>query len=192
MAKLKDATRDQHQNLENVVNVMNKLFDKKDYENLISKFYQFYSSIEPLIPADELSAAGFNFELRRKTQLLETDLAALGRADIIASHKGIWNEVPPTDTAAKAFGACYVMEGATLGGQVIMRHLKQHLDISVENGGSFFNSYGERVGPMWKEFCSILTAFAENNGADDEIVESAKQIFDSFARCFSKSSVAVA
>jgi heme oxygenase len=92
--------------------------------------------------------------------------------------------VPTLDTAAKAFGSIYVMEGATLGGQIITRHVKEHLDLTPENGGAFFNSYGPMVGPMWKGFGTAITAFAEKADADDEIVDSAKETFDAFRESF--------
>lgn len=192
MGKLKEATREQHENLESIVDVMNKMFNRDDYKTLLTKFYRFYSTVEPLVAINDMKAAGLDLDARRKSHLLEADLNALGSSDEAARIKGTWNGAPTIDTTAKAFGACYVMEGATLGGQVIMRHLKQHLDITPENGGSFFNSYGERVGPMWKEFIAITTAFAETANADDEIVESAKRTFDSFANCFAESATATA
>ena len=186
MAKLKEATREQHENLENVVNVMDAMFTREDYERLLTKFYTFYSSIEPRVAANSLKDSGFDFDARAKTPSLERDLTNLGVFDDVKHLGGSWTDLPNLDTPAKAFGSCYVMEGATLGGQIIMRHLKQHLDLTPENGGSFFNSYGERVGPMWKEFCAIATEFAEKNGDDETIVNSAKETFDSFARCFAE------
>ncbi len=192
MAKLKEATREQHDNLEQVVDVMNKMFSIDDYKTLLTKFYRFYSTVEPLVGINDMKAVGLDFDARSKVGLLEADLTALGLAETASQIKGTWSGAPTIDTTAKAFGACYVMEGATLGGQVIMRHLKQHLDITTENGGSFFNSYGHQVGPMWKEFIGITTAFAEGANADDEIVDSAKKTFDSFANCFADTATATA
>lgn len=186
MAKLKEATREQHENLENVVNVMDNMFDRKEYEKLLTKFYRFYSSIEPKVGANDLKAEGFNFDARAKTPSLERDLKNLGIFDDVKHLAGSWTDLPVVDTTAKAFGACYVMEGATLGGQIIMRHLKEHLDLTPENGGSFFNSYGAQVGPMWKEFIMITTQFAEKNDDDEPIVNAAKETFDSFGRCFAE------
>lgn len=186
MAKLKEATKEQHENLEGVVDVMNKMFTREDYERLLTKFYKFYSSIEPRVAANRLNDSGFDFEARRKTPSLERDLANLGILENVKHLEGSWNDLPELNTSAKAFGACYVMEGATLGGQMIMRHLKDHLGLTPDNGGSFFNSYGAQVGPMWKEFCAVTTEFAEKNGNDEETVTAAKETFDSFARCFAE------
>ncbi|MBK7392751.1 MAG: biliverdin-producing heme oxygenase [Chloracidobacterium sp.] len=190
LGKLKEATREQHENLESVVGVMDKLFKREDYERLLTKFYKFYSSIEPRVGQNDMQAEGFDFEVRRKTASLESDLKNLGIFDDIKSVAGTWDDLPTLDTPAKAFGACYVMEGATLGGQIIMRHLKEHLDLTPDNGGSFFNSYGHEVGSKWKEFCGVITAFAERQGDDETIVEAARETFDSFGRCFAQTSAA--
>lgn len=190
MAKLKEATREQHENLETLVDVMNKMFTRQDYELLLTKFYKFYSSIEPRVAENRLVDSGLDFDSRLKTPSLERDLRKLGIFENVKHLAGSWTDLPVLDTAGKAFGSCYVMEGATLGGQIIMRHLKQNLDLTPENGGSFFNSYGENVGPMWKQFCAVTTEFAARNENDDEIVNSARDTFDSFARCFSETAVA--
>lgn len=184
MAKLKEATREQHDDLENTVNVMDRLFSLEDYQMLLTKFYRFYAAIEPRVAANDLQKAEFDFDARRKTPLIERDLNALGVLDDVRGKVALWEELPRLDTTAKAFGSLYVMEGATLGGQVITRHLREHLDLTPERGGAFFNSYGPNVGPMWKSFGATLTAFAGSGGSDDEIIESARNTFDSFRNCF--------
>ncbi len=45
LAKLKESTRDQHNALETVVDVLNKSFTSPDYRELLTKFYRFYSAI---------------------------------------------------------------------------------------------------------------------------------------------------
>jgi heme oxygenase (biliverdin-IX-beta and delta-forming) len=192
MTKLKEATREQHEHLEEVVGVMEAAFNREDYGRLLTKFYKFYSSLEPRFDAAGLRVHGYDLDARRKVPSIESDLKSLGIFDKIAGSAGTWLDVPDVASPAEAFGALYVIEGATLGGQIITRHLKQNLGVTFENGGSFFNSYGDRVGPMWKDFCAVTRDFAERHGGEDRIIESARKTFDSFARCFGQSSAAVA
>src|SRR5262245_32466583 len=142
LAKLKEATREQHENLEGTVNVMDQMFSAEDYKKLLCKFYRFYSAIEPQIDKLDLASAGYDFNERRKLPKLEQDLRALGAWDE-AQGLAKWEGLPELGNNAAGFGSLYVMEGATLGGQIINRHLKQHLGISPDNGGAFFNGYGE-------------------------------------------------
>jgi len=186
MAKLKEATRDQHENLENTVDVMGEVFSLENYKKLLTKFYRFYAAIEPKVAENDLQSAGFDFEARRKTPLLEKDLEALGILETVRSEVPLWNGLPDVSTLAKAFGSIYVMEGATLGGQVITRHLEKDFGLTAENGAAFFNSYGASVGPMWKSFKETLTAFAEKNGDDHPIIGTARETFDSFSKCFAE------
>jgi len=183
LGKLKEATKEQHKNLEGTVDVMSNLFSLDNYKALIKNFYRFYSAIEPQLAKLDWSEVGYNFDERLKVGKLEADLENLGIFAEEISKIPKWDNLPELDTHAKAFGSLYVMEGATLGGQIINRHLKEHLDLTPENGGLFFNGYGRETGPMWKDFGAAITAFSEKNNADDEIVESAKQTFDSFKYC---------
>lgn len=188
LKKLKEATRDQHEALENVVDVMSSTFTRDDYIGLITKFYTFYAAIEPTLPAASLATAGFDIGPRSKTKMLERDLKYLGAFETAVSTPA-WADIPKLDTTARAFGSIYVMEGATLGGQLITRQLKENLGITPENGGAFFNSYGPNVGPMWKQFGAAITVFAETADDDEAIVAAARETFDSFRRCFQKAEV---
>lgn len=188
LAKVKEATRDQHDDLEKIVDVMSNILTKERYKEMITDFYRFYSSIEGEISDERLFSIGIDAHRRRKTPLLERDIDALGADGHSTTEK--FTDIPVLDTVPKMLGSLYVMEGATLGGQVITRHLRTQLGITPENGGAFFNSYGHEVGPMWKQFCSAVNTYAEQNGHEDEIIGSARATFDSFARCLREGRVA--
>ncbi|KXK03409.1 MAG: heme oxygenase [Acidobacteria bacterium OLB17] len=169
---LKEQTRAQHEEVEAAVDVMNQMFDLDAYKRLVGGFWSFYAAYEPLIPIEELRAAGFDYAERVKLPLLERDARALG-LELEACNA----QMPDLGSAAKAFGSLYVIEGSTLGGQVISRHLKETLAITPENGGEFYAGYGKETGPMWKAFGESITAFADGKSLDDEIVDSAKATF---------------
>lgn len=182
LKKLKESTRDQHDDLESTVDVMNQTFTIEDYKTLMSKFYRFYAAMEPELAKLDWETIGYDFDERQKLGKLENDLRNLGLEPSEVSNG--WNDIPKVDNLAKALGAAYVIEGATLGGQLIKRHLKENLEITPENGGSFFNGYGELTGPKWKEFGAVITKYNEENGGDEETIEAARSTFDSFKRCF--------
>jgi len=181
LQKLKEGTRQQHEHVEGTVDVMSQMFSVDDYKRLIAKFWSFYSAFEPVLPYAELKEAGFDYDVRRKLAWLEADSKVLG-----LDRPEAFDDVPDVSTLPKAFGSLYVIEGSTLGGAVISRHLNQHLGLTPENGGSFYASYGPMVGPMWKSFGEAITAYAGDGSNDDEIVESAKKTFDSINALFSK------
>ena len=178
LQKLKESTRAQHEEVEGTVDVMSKLFSLDDYKRMIGRFRSFYAGYEPALPYAELKAAGLDYDRRRKLPSLDADVKALGIEDIDA-----YTDLPDVSSLPRAFGSIYVIEGSTLGGQVISRHLKEHLGLTPENGGAFFASYGSQVGPMWKQFGEAVTAFAGDGENDEQIIDAAKQTFDSINRC---------
>ena len=91
--------------------------------------------------------------------------------------------LPPAQTRTEILGVAYVLEGATLGGQFISRHLEQTLGFSGGQGYRFFRSYGPEVGPRWQAFRAEL-ARASSPETDDIIVAAAQSGFDSLHAWF--------
>lgn len=120
---------------------------------------------------------GFDFAERRKATRLEIDLGALGKTLEEREQLPRCVELPLLDTIQQVLGCLYVIEGATLGGQVITRHLQANLGITPETGGAFFAGYGVENGARWQAFGAMITA-AERFGGEDEIVASANRTFE--------------
>jgi heme oxygenase len=178
LQKLKESTRQQHEDVEEAVDVMGNMFNLDDYKRLISKFWAFYAAYEPVLPYAELKEAGFDYDERRKLRWLEADAKVLELGEVEE-----FDGIPDVSSLPKAFGSLYVIEGSTLGGAVISRHLNQHLGLTPENGGSFYASYGQQVGPMWKQFGEAVTAFAGDGANDEEIIQSAIDTFRCIQAC---------
>ncbi|TDN37087.1 hypothetical protein A8B98_04965 [Hymenobacter sp. UV11] len=80
--------------------------------------------------------------------------------------------LPPLASLPQLLGAMYVLEGSTLGGQVLARQLaKAGLDL-----GRYFTGYGALTGPRWKTFCRLLGA-AVTPATEADIVASAGLTF---------------
>jgi heme oxygenase len=120
---------------------------------------------------------------RQRRTLLEQDLAHFGaagldvhlRADLDADHAAI----PIFDEIGTLLGAMYVMEGSTLGGQFIARHVERVLQLRDGHGSAYFRGYGERTSGMWKEFCEVLQT-AVPDTETDTVVAGAKAMFTFF------------
>ncbi len=112
---------------------------------------------------------------RSRRAMLERDLAFFG----VLCHDGGRATLPPLKGTAGVLGAMYVMEGSTLGGQLIGRHVERVLGLESGRGNSFFLGHGEETGAMWREFCAELeTRVPESEG--DAVVASAKEMFRMF------------
>ena len=93
---------------------------------------------------------------RLKCPLLREDLLILGRDPATVR----WCErLPVLDTFLQGLGCLYVMEGSTLGSQIISRHLKENFQMEERSGAAFFNAYGGlKLDHCWMEFKRFVSA----------------------------------
>lgn len=85
-----------------------------------------------------------------------------------------------------ALGGLYVLEGATLGGRVIARHLRRHLGDVIPEGG-LLDFHGEATSAVWKGFGAALDALAADGLIDsDRTVAGALQAFDRVYACLAR------
>ena len=135
-----------------------------------------YGFVQPYEAALRQYAAAFGpawqLEQRYRAPLILEDLALLG----YPAEPPVCSAMPPLETCAQLLGSMYVLEGSTLGGQVIARQLAA-ADIA---GRHFFAGRAERTGPLWKQFGQLLTAAAAAEDAD-AIVASAILTFQTLA-----------
>ena len=153
MQRLREATRVVHTRIEGVLPLLDPGLTRTRYIRVVEAFYGFYAPLEPCIArAVGAEGAALTLELRAKLPLLATDLRALGRTDAELEDLPRCRDVPTVDTASHAIGTLYVIEGATLGGQIIRKHLRDGLAIEAVSGAAFFTGYGARTGAMWSGF----------------------------------------
>lgn len=152
-AFLKERTKHLHDETEERLNSQ-KIFDKsytlEDYKKLLFHNYQLISNYEPLIHQKLNHHPELKLELRQKLEALKKDIKSL---EVDMETLNIDNEL--LETEAEAFGALYVIEGSTLGGNVIVKQLKKNPEF--ENiDFNYFGIYGENTGPLWLEFKTFL------------------------------------
>ena len=161
MHQLRDATRLAHASIEGSLPLMDPALTRDRYVRIVEAFYGFYAPLEPRIAhAAAVHGALLAVDSRAKAPLLVLDLLALGETtdDIDALPR--CTALPHVGSASRALGALYVLEGATLGGQIIRRRLGDRLDLEGGNGAAFFVSYGEATGAMWKRFTTYVDGYA--------------------------------
>lgn len=179
LARLKEETAHQHQETEKNVDIMREDFSIDDYRSLLIKFYSFYKPFESKM-SEAISANGIEFEHSERLNLpkLEKDLRELGMSDEEIAQIETTNELPKLDSGERIFGSLYVIEGSTLGGQVISRHLKQSLGIDADSGSAFFSGYKENTRDMWMGFMEAINKFADQSNDHDEIIAGANETFE--------------
>ncbi len=137
------------------------------YLHVLSAYFHFYRALETAI--DQALAAGlsrFVYAPRRKLPWLASDLAYFEVNPEIAFRQP-GNSLPAMtlNDEAQLLGALYTIEGSSLGGQVISRHLAKHLALSPSKGARFFYGYGEQTMPVWQQFDCFINAALTDEAA---------------------------
>lgn len=175
MARLRRETAPLHAELDAMVAPM--LLERARYRTLLAGLRDAYRIIERELArhAVQLARAGYDVASRVKLHWLDDDLSALSEPEP-NPHR---TRYTLTDAAA-GFGAVYVVEGATLGGQVIARQVIPALGLSPERGCRFFTGYRANTGDRWRETRDAIAAHlasADTPDAADETVAGATMTF---------------
>jgi heme oxygenase len=182
--RLKSETRPHHERAERVVRLMDPGLTAGDYRRHLEALYGFYGPTEAAL-AQRLGNAvpALRAHERWKLPLLERDLIAFGHTPASLARLPRAACPPPLPGVPEALGGFYVLEGATLGGQLLLRHLTRHFEGQAVGDFAFLRAYGEAVGPMWKAFGAALVGAsteAASTDFDDRVVQGAKDTFVGF------------
>ena len=159
---------------------MREIRSKADYAALLALFYSYFGGLEAAIGTHFQPFYLPDYAMRRKTSSMVNDLAYLDTAlPLLAQGE----DLPEITNHFQALGALYVIEGSTLGGSIIGKMLKQQLNITVIEGLSYFNSYGDNTAAMWQIFKQSLNqpGYSLHN---DVIIGAANQAFIKFSNWF--------
>lgn len=165
LLRLRTETRAEHDAIESALGLMDNQLTRDQYGRRLEQFYGFYRPLEErLLDCRAAFEPWLDIAERLKAPLLLADLEALGRAP--GASLPLCTSLPNLDGPPECFGCLYVLEGATLGGQLISRHMAQQLNITPSAGGRFFDGYGPRTVRMWQEFRRAATEFSRTAGGD--------------------------
>lgn len=178
---LKAETRPHHERAERVVRLVSPDLTLSGYRRHLEALHGLYAPLEASLAA---RLEGLYPELRLaerwKLPLLEEDLRALGHEDASLARLPRPARLPSLPGVPEALGTLYVLEGATLGGQLLLRHLTRHFEGISAGGFAFFRAYGEAVGPMWKAFGEVLLRACPEPALAPRVVRGAQDTFDTF------------
>lgn len=138
------------------------------YRTVLVAYYHLYQLLEMRIEQFiRVNRTPFDYSVRLKLPWLVDDL------QFFNENPHAHRPVPPLDFPeitgiGQLIGVLYPVEGATLGGQVISRHLfDKH---GLTQGARFFNGYGNVTQENWQQFC----LFAESIGGDERQCQAAE------------------
>jgi len=156
MDALRAATSHCHRRLEKRLNVAERFSNAAAYRSYLEVMFGFYVPFEQSLSGHAVRRVLTDFGARCKSSLLSRDLEALGADPDAIAGLPHCSDIPFCQDEAAGLGSLYVLEGATLGGQVLLPLVVQRLGLSCECGASYLGSYGSGIPIMWQRFGSVV------------------------------------
>ena len=171
---LRAATATAHTRLETTLALLDPPLERRRFLAVLQGFWGFHRVWDELLAQQEALAgllAG-----RGKRAVIEHDLQALGMTrDEIQDLPLCLEAERLGGSPERLLGSLYVLEGSTLGGQVIGKALSSEAWLPP-GGLQYFNPYGARTGAMWRDLRVALDACA-SPAAEAEIIVGAQDTF---------------
>jgi len=181
LEKIRSATSSAHKELEEsslMKHFSDRTITKPIYTEILNRFYGYLHPLElTLNRYSEISAYLPDYHQRRRSTTISEDLRTMNG---LYAEPSYCSNLPVINSAGKAFGCLYVMEGSTLGGKVISGILQEKLGITNTTGAAFFYGYGKETGEKWKTFREALGVFSAQYNNDEEIISGAEETFIRF------------
>lgn len=184
MQRLADATRAEHQHIERnslLAQLLQSDVSVSHYRRVLAGFHGFYRPLETQLLANPDVANHRDLASRLgKHRLLAADLRTLEVSARQCQALPHCEDLPVCKHWHEILGVMYVLEGATLGGQLIRKQLLAHLDARWHGALRFYSCYGDQVGERWRTFQQLLAGNLPDDPADEHLsmaISAARQTF---------------
>ena len=180
LRRLRTETAAEHQAVEETLDLLSPALTRDRLVDVLTRMHGFWlaaeASLDAWAAAEPDDAAGVEWPRRRRAALFAADLVALGATDPAARP-----ELPAVEGTDAALGRMYVLEGSSLGGVFIDRHLATLPQLAAVGRLSAFSPYGEQTGAMWHAFRTATRARVASGGDADRLVGAARETFGALA-----------
>jgi heme oxygenase len=157
------------------------------YARYLTALQRVYVAIEPALYATLPPATEEALGIEPKLPALAQDVASVGIPLCVAGQhdpdigRRIRSRLSPADlrATATALGGLYVLEGATLGGQIIARRLRSHWSGNASPPTAFLDFRARHDKGHWRRFGAALEAWAARHpGSEQAILGGALAVFE--------------
>lgn len=179
LENLKEDTRPLHDQVEEAMEsrqILNKDFSKQQYVQLLQRLKAAHDVLEPAI----LNFKGISSHPQLEAAHRLGKRHALVMDLFLLNGKGEVKIAKPTfNNEYQAWGAMYVLEGSTLGGAMIHKHLQT---LGWETPAfNFYSYYGSETGAKWKTFKEIITDVSKRTASIyDDVLEGSRMAYAKF------------
>ena len=177
---LRAGTAELHIALEKRLPFFSDTLDTQAFVRLMQAYYGFYLPLENALLHSDAMPADFDLTPRLKAPTLRADLHALGVSAEALQSLPHCQQLPIIDSSAACLGVLYVLEGATLGGQILRREIATRLGLEADNGAAFLDIYGAATGRRWRDFIEYLGTRPMSAAERAAVVTAAQTTFSCF------------
>ncbi|WP_448612049.1 biliverdin-producing heme oxygenase [Geodermatophilus sp. URMC 60] len=181
LTELRTATAVEHEQVESTLGLMDPHLGRDRLVAVLTRLHAFWTAAEAGLDAwarrSPADAETVDWSRRRRAHLFAEDLRAL-RAE---PPVGASPELPPVEDTDQALGRLYVLEGSTLGGTFISRHLATLPTLGPDVRLGAFSPYGGETGAMWHAFRRVTRDRVATGGDAGRVVGSARATFTALA-----------
>lgn len=182
LSRLRSETAPEHEAVERTLDLLDADLTRPRLVTVLGRLHGFWRAAEVGLDvwaaAHPAAAAEVEWAPRRRAHLYAADLAALGEAPPPRAARPALPAVPSTDAA---LGRLYVLEGSTLGGVFIDRHLASLPWLAPIGTLQAFSPYGPETGRMWHRYRQVTRARVAAGGNVDRLVAAARDTFSALA-----------
>ncbi|HEY3499929.1 MAG TPA: biliverdin-producing heme oxygenase [Polyangiaceae bacterium] len=176
--QLRAATASLHERLEASVPLLRPSAGEHTYRWYLARLYGVSVPLERAVGGVAgLDALGLDLGGRRKSGALASDLAALGLEARALAKLPRCGFLPELSDVPAALGCLYVMEGASLGGQVLHRELSCRMPEPMRVASRYLRFYGAETGARWRTFLAALASYDGDAEASAAAVHTARATF---------------
>ncbi|MGG2019311.1 biliverdin-producing heme oxygenase [Pseudomonas sp. S8] len=179
---LRAGTAELHIALEKRLPFFSNTLDSNAFVRLMQAYYGFYRPLESALLDSGAIPVDFDLAPRLKSQILLDDLQALGLTTETIARLPHCQTLPVIDSGPTCLGVLYVLEGATLGGQILRREIASRLSLDADNGAAFLDVYGAATGRRWRDFIDYLGSRPLSADEREAVVAAAQSTFSCFER----------
>ena len=176
---LRSGTETEHADVERTLGLMSPELQRARLVAVLDRLHGFWAAAEAGLDAWAErypgAAGSVDWRRRRRTALFAEDLHALAAVgDAARPH------LPRVRDTDEALGRLYVLEGSTLGGMFIDRHLAALPQLAGVRLRAF-SPYGAQTGAMWAAFRRTTRDRVAAGGDPAVVVAAARQTFGALA-----------
>jgi len=175
--EIRNATKPAHQELDHhVYPLIQQVRNTDSYIKLLQSFYGYFKPVYGLLNLYLSNNEVTDFDKRRKPEAILNDIKHFSTEQ---SEIELCSDVPVISNISQGLGAFYVLEGSTMGGQIISKKIADNLGLASNEALSFFNGYGDDNKEMWNKFLISLDGQSAELNVE-EVIFTADKTFTKF------------